>query len=106
LRTIRKRIRDKGIPCCIRDGTVDEIAHRGQIILTDLEEKFAEIEKRVRGLVTENRQLKARVQELEKELALARRETQQFEHLHGKKLHIKEKIEKILRALENAEGRG
>jgi multidrug resistance efflux pump len=72
--------------------------------LTDLEEKFAEIEKRVRVLVTQNRQLQARVKELEKELTLARREAQQYEHLHGKKLHIKEKIEKILQSLENAEG--
>lgn len=73
--------------------------------MTDLENKFAEIEKRVRLLVTQNRQFKTRVSELEKELAQARREAQQFEHLHGKKLHIKEKIERILQSLESAEGR-
>ena len=74
--------------------------------MTDLENKFAEIEKRVRLLVAQNRQFKARVSELEKELTQARREAQQFEHLRGNKLHIKEKIEKILESLENAEGRG
>jgi multidrug resistance efflux pump len=71
----------------------------------ELEERFAEIERRVRLLAVENKGLKGRVSELEKELAEARREAQQFEHLHGKKLHIKEKIERILLSLDTATGK-
>lgn len=71
----------------------------------ELEERFAEIERRVRLLTVENKDLKGRVSELEKELAQARREAQQFEHLHGKKLHIKEKIERILLSLDAATGK-
>jgi chromosome segregation ATPase len=69
--------------------------------LKDIEDRFSEIEKRVNELVTQNRLLKNRVKELDQELAHVRREAQQVEHFHGKKLHIKEKIEKILNSLEH-----
>lgn len=73
--------------------------------MKDLEDRFAEIERRVRLLAVENKDLRGRVSELENELAQARREAQQFEHLHGKKLHIKEKIERILQSLDTATGK-
>lgn len=68
--------------------------------LKDLEDRFAEIEKRVRTLVTENKSFRGRIKELEHELAQARREAQDRELFNGKKLHIKEKVERILQSLE------
>ena len=68
--------------------------------LKDLEERFAEIEKRVQALVSRNKGLTGRISELERELTQARRDAQGMEHFHGKQLHIKEKIESILHALE------
>jgi len=68
--------------------------------LKDLEEQFAEIEKRVRKLVIDNKNFKSRINELEQELAQVRREAQDLEHFHGKKLNIREKIERILHSLE------
>jgi predicted nucleic acid-binding Zn-ribbon protein len=70
----------------------------------DLNDKFAEVEKRVKGLATENAELRKRVSGLERQLAAANRGSQELETLHGKKLHIKEKIENILRSLEAAGG--
>jgi cell division septum initiation protein DivIVA len=68
----------------------------------ELEDKFVEVEKRVKALVTENRDLAKRVSELEQELSQARNESQELKNLHDKKMHIKEKIERILLALEAA----
>lgn len=70
--------------------------------LKELEEKFAEVEKRVRALVAENRTLTVRVRELEQELSQVRNKEQGFERLHGKQTLIREKIERVLRALETA----
>jgi cell division septum initiation protein DivIVA len=66
----------------------------------DLESKFGEVEKRVKALVSENRDLAKRVSELEQELSRARRESQELENFHGKKMHIREKIERVLQSLE------
>jgi predicted nucleic acid-binding Zn-ribbon protein len=68
----------------------------------DLEDKFVEVEKRVKALVSENADLKKRVSGLERELTAARRESRELENFHGKRLHIREKIERILHALEAA----
>ena len=68
--------------------------------MKDLENKFVEVEKRVKSLVSENRDLAKRVSELEQELSRARRESQELENFHGKKMHIREKIERVLQALE------
>jgi len=70
----------------------------------DLETKFAEVEKRIGALVAENKVLMGRVRELEHELTHARREAQELQNLHGKKMHIREKVERILHSLEAAEG--
>ncbi len=67
-----------------------------------LEERFAEIEKRVKTLVTENRSLKERIRELEQDLVEVRKESLKFSNLHGKQLHIREKIERVLQSLESA----
>jgi len=73
--------------------------------MNELQAKLTEVEKRVRGLVTENAGLKEQVRNLEQELAQARREALDKEHVHGKTIHIKEKLERILNALEAATSR-
>jgi len=70
--------------------------------LKDLEDRFALVEKRVQAIVENNRALATRVRELERELAQARREAQELAHVHVAKLHIREKIENILHAIESA----
>ena len=70
--------------------------------MKNLSDKFAEIEKRVKILVAENADLKERAAELERELAAVRRDSQEFENLQGSRTHIREKIERVLRALEAA----
>ena len=68
--------------------------------MRDLADKFAEIEKRVKALVVENADLKKRAAELEQELATVRSDAQELENLHGKKTQIREKLERVLNALE------
>ena len=65
-----------------------------------IEAAFATVEQRVQALVTENRGLKKRVRELEGELAQARRSSQDLEHLHSRRMHIREKVERVLQSLE------
>ena len=73
--------------------------------LKDLAESFAEIEKRVQALASENRALQKRIMGLEEELATARREAQQAVRVHGKQLQVRERIEQVLRSLEALEAR-
>jgi hypothetical protein len=70
-------------------------------LVNDLEARFSIIEKRVKALVTENDGLKARLRELEEELIQAKREALELEHFHGKILHIREKIERVLLQLDS-----
>ena len=71
--------------------------------MKNLEEKFAEIEKRVKALVAENRTHKKRVRELEKELNLTRHDAKKSVQFHDKQPHLKERVEKILKVLEAVE---
>ncbi len=68
--------------------------------MKDLEARFTEVEKRVRTLVSDNAALRKRIAGLEAELAEARKGSGELENFHGKKMHIREKIENILRTLE------
>ncbi len=70
--------------------------------MKDLEARFAEVEKRVKTLISDNSRLKKQVSELERELAQARLQSGELQNYHGKRLHIKEKIEAILQSLEAA----
>jgi cell division septum initiation protein DivIVA len=65
-----------------------------------IEAAFATVEQRVQALATENRVLKKRLRELEQELAEARRSSQDLEHLHSRRMHIREKVERVLQSLE------
>jgi DNA anti-recombination protein RmuC len=69
----------------------------------NLEERFAEIERRVKALVDENRSHKKRVRELEKELSQTRHVVQKSVKIHDKQLHLRERVEKILKDLEAVE---
>lgn len=71
--------------------------------MKDLEERFAEIERRVKALVTENHSHKKRVQELEKELKRTHHDTQKSLQFHDKQRNLRERIEKILKDLEAVE---
>ena len=82
------------------DAQLREQEGKGAIAVKDIEAKCKEIEKRVGSLVTENRGLKRRVRDLEQELAKVQREVNDFQLFHGKRMHIKEKIEGILNALD------
>ena len=71
--------------------------------MKNLEERFAEIEKRVKALATENHSHKTRIRELEQELVQTRRDAQKSVQFHDKQLHLRERIEKILQDLEAVE---
>lgn len=73
--------------------------------MKDKDSLFTEVESRVKKLLQENQALRARIKELEQELENTRRELRDLHHLHGKRIHIREKIEKILDAFEEA-GKG
>ncbi len=68
--------------------------------MKDLETGFAEVEKRVKILIEDNAGLRKRITALERELAEARLQSEELQNFHGKKLHIREKIERILHSLE------
>jgi hypothetical protein len=74
--------------------------------LKDVTEQFAEVEKRVTAVVRENAVLRRRVAELERELAQARAEASEFQNLQGKRIHIREKIERVLQSLEEIGEKG
>ena len=65
-----------------------------------IEAAFAIVEQRVQALANENRELAERVRELEGELTQARRSSQDLEHLHSRRMHIREKVERVLQSLE------
>ncbi|HUI46168.1 MAG TPA: hypothetical protein VL122_09340 [Nitrospirota bacterium] len=69
--------------------------------MKELDEKFRVIEKRVRALIAENKNLTGRISNLEQDLLAARRDAQESEHHHGRNLRIREKVENILHALES-----
>ena len=69
--------------------------------LNEIEEKFALLEKRVNMLVSQNKDLKVRIKELDRDLSQVRREARKLEGVQGEKLHIREKIERILKTLDN-----
>ncbi len=71
------------------------------VVLKELDEKFGTIEKRVRALIAENKNLTERISNLEQELLAARREAEASVHHHNTNQRIREKIEHILHYLES-----
>ncbi len=69
--------------------------------MKDIHERFSVIEERVRALLASNNRLTARVNDLEQELAEARKEVRELEHYRGRRLHLREKIENILHILDS-----
>ena len=68
--------------------------------MKDLDARFAEIEKRVTALASDNARLCKQVAALQKELEQARADARELQNLQGKRMHIREKIEKVLQSLE------
>lgn len=68
--------------------------------MKDLTTRFAEVERRVLAVVEENGQLRGRVRELERELESARDSAQELELHRERQAHVREKLERILRALD------
>ncbi len=77
-----------------------QASRSGKNAVNDLEARFGMIEKRVKALMAENTSLRARMGELEEELARAKHEARELEHFNGRRLHIREKIERVLQQLE------
>lgn len=71
--------------------------------MKDLGARFAEVERRVRALVAENRMLRGRLGELETELAQAKQEAQEAQSLRTKKTRVQERLTRLLRTLESIE---
>lgn len=71
--------------------------------MQELEAKFSEVEKRIKALVSENAAGKARIRELEQELASARLAEKDRDHFRGKQAVIREKVERVLQTLETME---
>jgi cell division protein FtsB len=69
-------------------------------LVNNLATRFCVIEKRVTALVAENKGLKARLSELEEELVQVKREALELEHVHGRILRVREKIERVLQQLD------
>ena len=69
-----------------------------------LRERLAEIETRVRGMASENRQLRTRVRELEQELSRAREELKELQAAKGRRTEIRGRLERILAELESLKG--
>ena len=74
--------------------------------MKELETGFVEVEKRVKALIEDKLRLKKRVAELEEELSLVRRKSEELEAFHGKRVFIREKIERILHSLETVGEKG
>jgi CHASE3 domain sensor protein len=71
--------------------------------MKNLEDKFAEIERRIKKLVDDNRTYKKRTRELEKELNLKSHEAQKSVKFHDKQRDLRGRVEKILKDLEAVE---
>jgi cell division septum initiation protein DivIVA len=73
--------------------------------LKDLEAGFVEVEKRVKTLLKDNADQRKRIARLEQELVRLKSASEDLESFRGKRLHIREKIEKVLQSLEAAGGK-
>jgi hypothetical protein len=66
----------------------------------DIEEQFGIIERRVKTMRAENRALKERIAELERDITEAKKVAQTREHISGVTGEVRERIEKVLQSLE------
>ena len=78
-------------------GNLQAIRERA---VKDLEARFTEVEKRVTALVTDNAGSGSGSPSSSRSWQQARAEAGELQNLHGKQLHIREKIEKVLQSLE------
>jgi F0F1-type ATP synthase beta subunit len=76
---------------------------QGDDDMKNLADKFAEIERRIKKLVDENKTYKKRAREMEKELGQTRNVAQKSAKSRDQQVQLKERIEKILKDLEAVE---
>jgi cell division septum initiation protein DivIVA len=66
-----------------------------------MEARFAEVEKRIHAMLERNERLSGRVEELERELAEARKGAADLRQASGKTDVIRQRVEQVLRELES-----
>ena len=71
--------------------------------MKDLGARFAEVEKRVQALVSENHGLRERVRALEEDLGRAGDVARELESLRARKEQVRDRLKRLLRALETLE---
>ena len=69
-------------------------------MVKDLGSRFAEVERRVRTLVAENRGLRARVRELEEERGRLGEAARDSDTLRANKAQVRDRLKRLLRLLE------
>ena len=73
--------------------------------MKELGSRFAEVERRVRALVTENQGLRARVRELEDERGRLGEAARDSDALRANKSQVQDRLKRLLRLLETVEVR-
>lgn len=68
--------------------------------MKDLIAKFAEVERRVSTLASENRELRAAVRELEREVAALRGAEEELEQQKGKQAQVRDRLKRLLKSLD------
>jgi len=74
-------------------------------MVKELSSRFAEVERRVRALVTENQGLRARVRELEDERGRLGEAARDSDALRANKSQVQDRLKRLLRLLETVEVR-
>jgi hypothetical protein len=74
-------------------------------MVKELGSRFAEVERRVRALVTENQGLRARVRELEDERGRLGEAARDSDALRANKSQVQDRLKRLLRLLETIEVR-
>lgn len=74
-----------------------------EVNVKDLVARFAEVEKRVRALATENSHLREQIRELEDRLGKADDSSREVESLRAKKEQVRNRLKRLLRVLDSME---
>lgn len=72
-------------------------------MVKELGSRFAEVERRVRALVVENQELRARVRELEDERGKLGEAARDSDVLRAKRSQVQDRLKRLLRLLESIE---
>ncbi len=72
--------------------------------MKDLASRFSEVERRVRALVAENRQLRAQLRELERAKDAVSGQAKEADALRVRTVQVRERLQRLLEKLETFEG--